>query len=91
MKNTEFNKHSLSSCTISPQNTKTPFDDLSYMALLFLLQQTDFSEPWAGFGFASEMAKQVISAIKRKSDYQSPSVSGLVQSIIEEKGLQHVS
>ena len=41
-------------------------DGLSYTALLFLKQRTDWSEPWLGFGFATEFKKELDAALVRK-------------------------
>lgn len=44
------------------------FDDLSWHGLLFLIQRTDFTEPWCGLGFASEVKDSLIQAAKRKAN-----------------------
>jgi len=45
----------------------TPLDKLSEIALRFLLDRTDWSEPYAGIGFASEFKKEVERALNRKT------------------------
>ena len=42
------------------------FDPFSAEALKFLLERTDFSEPWCGFGFATEMKRAVQAAYNAK-------------------------
>ena len=44
----------------------TPFDQLSYLTLTFLLEKCDFSEPYAGIGFATEIKKEIEIALERK-------------------------
>lgn len=50
----------------SHASKETPFDKLSLMALLFLSDRTNFNEPFAGFGFATLMEKEIKSALERK-------------------------
>ena len=45
----------------------TVFDQLSETALVFLEEKTRDQEPWCGFGFATEVHKQIVDALSRKS------------------------
>jgi len=44
-----------------------PLDAMSLHALTFLSERTDFSEPWLGLGFATEMKKEIDAALVRKA------------------------
>jgi len=43
-------------------------DGLSFLGLKFLLERTDFSEPYLGFGIATEMYNELMKAYKRKCE-----------------------
>jgi len=43
-----------------------PLDELSLSSLQFLLERTDFSEPFLGFGFATQFKKEIQLAYDRK-------------------------
>ena len=45
---------------------KTPFDELSYSALLFLAERTDFSEPFFGYGIATSVKVEIQKAYEKK-------------------------
>lgn len=46
---------------------KTPLDELSEIALRFLVDRTDWSEPYAGIGFATKFQEEVQKALSRKT------------------------
>lgn len=43
-----------------------PLDGLSEITLKFLLERTNFDEPWRGMGFASEVKAELTKALERK-------------------------
>ena len=46
----------------------TPFDDLSWHCLLFLLKCTNNCEPWMGLGFTTNVNNEIKQAAKRKAN-----------------------
>jgi len=51
---------------IRDEDKRTPLDDLSEIALRFLLDRTDWNEPYAGIGFATKFQEEVHRALSRK-------------------------
>lgn len=47
---------------------KTPFDELSLHTLTFLLERTDFSEPWLGFGFPTSVKEELEKALSKRKE-----------------------
>ncbi len=46
--------------------SENPFDKLTYATLLFLAERTDFSEPFFGFGLATEIKDAIKKAYEKK-------------------------
>lgn len=68
----------------------TAFDQLSWQSILFLLERTDFNEPWLGLGFPSTIREELIAAAHRKIAKneraiggQDPIMRGLLERLIK--------
>ena len=55
-------------CGFEPR--RSPLDELSYLCLVFLEEMTRDKEPWCGFGFATEVHKNIKEALERKPEWQ---------------------
>ena len=61
--------------------------NLSWEFLIFLLDRTDFSEPWMGFGSANNFKDELIKTAKKKVKDDSIK-DGVLKQILNRKGYE---